>query len=180
MPEHENILTPPLMLVRYAGLASLLTTVWESRRKLQERNAELEGRVADTKILMGRHVDALYERIHGEQKRHQEELARTQIRQQKAAARVAELEAFVADIARHGLRGDMNPTMISRSAEEREAKLLQYLRSLNDHLKAAAREYVPDADVPNDRGRPRPASKIATVSECVTELDLLRAQDGDR
>lgn len=178
MPDHENILTPPLMLVRYAGMASLLTTVWESRRKLQERNAELEGRVADTKILMGRHVDALYERIYGEQKRHQEELARLQIKQQKSAARVAELEAFVADLACHGLRGDMNPTMIAGSAWERELHLLQYLRSLNDHLKAAAREYVPGAEVPNDRGRPRPASQVAVVAESVTELDLLRAQDG--
>jgi hypothetical protein len=79
MPDHENILTPPLMLVRYAGMASLLTTVWESRRKLQDRIAVLEGRVEDTKILMGRHVEALYERIYGQQKRHEEELARTRV-----------------------------------------------------------------------------------------------------
>jgi hypothetical protein len=93
MPDHENILTPPLMLVRYAGMASLLTTVWESRRKLQDRNTALEGQVEDTKLLMGRHVDALYERIYGMQKQHEEELARIRVKQQRDAQRIAELEA---------------------------------------------------------------------------------------
>src|SRR5690606_36516307 len=49
----------------------------------------------------------------------------------KAEFRVRELEAFVADVACHGLRGDMTPSFIATSAGEREAKMLQYLQTLN-------------------------------------------------
>jgi hypothetical protein len=193
--------------MRYAQVLCLLETAWASRRKLQEQNAQLRrggrtlGSIVDRQCQYALDATGLHHLIDetgdGDwgavwenlaelgvmakaARRYAEDAKSTYRSLESSRARVAELEAFVADIACHGLRGDMNPTMIAGSAWERELHLLQYLRSLNDHLKAAAREYVPTADVPNDRGRPRPAPRVEVVAESVTELDLLRAQDGDR
>ena len=94
--------------------------------------------------------------------------------------RAAELEAFVADIASQGLRCDLNPTMDHSTPEKYADGMLRYLRMVDESLRAAARRFVPDADRPHIAGRPIPTPRVEVVAESVTELDLLRAQDGDR
>ncbi|MGI5223001.1 hypothetical protein [Nocardia sp. CA-290969] len=98
-----------------------------------------------------------------------------------AQARVWELEAFVADVASHGLRCDLNPTMDCSTPEKHAEGMLRYLRSVDATMRKEARRFVPDAERrPGSAGRPRPAPRVEVVAESVTELDLLRAQDGDR
>jgi len=96
----------------------------------------------------------------------------------KAEFRVRELEAFVVDVACHGLRTDLTPTFMVTGPDEYAAATLRYLRSADENLRADARKFVPDADRPRNAGRPIPAPRVEVVAECVTELDLLRAQDG--
>lgn len=95
----------------------------------------------------------------------------------KAEFRVRELEAFVADIACHGLRLDVDASTQFVS-EDPAAGLMRNVEMLDRYLREDARRFVPDADRPHSAGRPIPASRVEVVAECVTELDVLRAQDG--
>lgn len=61
MTHDENILTPPLMLVRYAGMASLLATVWESRRERQEELARTQAERNSARAQFGLLFDTLAE-----------------------------------------------------------------------------------------------------------------------
>ena len=94
-----------------------------------------------------------------------------------AQARVAELEAFVADIACHGLRTDLTPTFMVSSPHQYAEATLRYMRSADRNLRADARKFVPDADRPSNAGRPIPAPKVAFVADPETELGVLLAQD---
>jgi hypothetical protein len=86
------------------------------------------------------------------------QLARvTELKAQVAArdARIAELEAFVGDIACHGLRADLNPTMnFSGDTDHMYSQWTSYLRRINTGLRDAARTLVPNADRPYSEGRP--------------------------
>lgn len=94
--------------------------------------------------------------------------------------RAAELEAFVADVACHGLRADL--TVGGRAPVDNEdvAGLQRYVNLADQLLREEARRLVPAAATPYSPGRPLPAKSVEVVAESVTELDLLRAQGGDR
>ncbi|WP_280476301.1 hypothetical protein [Nocardia farcinica] len=61
-------------------------------------------------------------------------------------ARFAELETFVRDLAAHGLRCDLTPTMDFASAERLYTRLTSYLRNVDTSLRERAQEAIERAD----------------------------------
>lgn len=193
--------------MRYAQVLCLLETAWASRRKLQEQVAQLRrggrtlGSIVDRQCQYALDATGLHHLIDetgdGDwgavwenlaelgvmakaSRRYAEDAKRTYRALESSRARVAELEAFVADLACHGLRADLTVGGRAPADSEDVAGLQRYVNLADQLLREEARRYVPAADVPFIPGRPRPAPEVEVVAESVTELDLLRAQDGAR
>ena len=188
---------------RYVNTLAALRAVWKSRRQLQEQVAQLRlgGREMGRYLVhlngialdvTGMH-DVIDEDGDGDwgavwdnvaelgvmakaAARYAEDAKSTYRSLESSRDRVAELEAFVADIACHGLRADLNPTMNHSTPEKYADGMLRYLRSVDASLRAAARRFVPDADRPHSAGRPIPAPKVEIVADPETELGVLLAQ----
>lgn len=60
-------------------------------------------------------------------------------------ARVAVLEAFVTDLAGHGLRFDLNPTMNLASVEDLYSGFARYLTRADESIRLRAAELLPEA-----------------------------------
>lgn len=75
-----------------------------------------------------------------------------------ALARVAELERFVADLASHGLRCDLTPTLNHSSPQTYADGMLDYLRKVDASIRSAARKLVPHGATPYGEGRPGPTN----------------------
>ena len=151
---------------RYANTLAALRTVWKSRRQLQEQVAQL---AADSRKI------SLSDKLRS--RGQNEYIAILGAERDSARKRAAELEAFVADIACHGLRTDLTPTFMVSSPHQYAEAALRYLRSADKNLRADARKFVPDADRPSNAGRPIPAPKVEIVADPETELGVLLAQD---
>ncbi|WP_280509914.1 hypothetical protein [Nocardia farcinica] len=65
---------------------------------------------------------------------------------EEARARAAELETFVRDLAAHGLRCDLTPTMDFASAERLYTRLTSYRRDVDTSLRERAQEAIARAD----------------------------------
>lgn len=61
-------------------------------------------------------------------------------------ARVAELEALVTDLAGHGLRFDLNPTMQMGSVEQLYVGFANYLVRADESIRQRAAELLPEED----------------------------------
>lgn len=73
-----------------------------------------------------------------------------------ARERTAGLERFVADLATHGLRCDLTPTVVQNDPARRADFYRQYLRDADARLRDAARAWVPTLRTDYTQGRPRP------------------------